>query len=419
MNLKRINQYKYIVALIFSTGLTALLNFIVQIYVARNSSSEIFGIFSIYNSILLMALPLLTVGMGHFFIKKYSEILILDKRIDINSLILILISSFCGFILLNVFFNFYYKSVSWLIILLLSFGVLGYAYHELIQSYFVGIQNKKKLIIWQPYLHIVRFFSVVIVVIFFEKINFNGLALFSIIFSLFICISIYIIKDKIFDFRVVNLSRTVIISNFKESFWFGLVGFLYILYSQVNILYVGKYLSAEMAGYFNIGHTFVLLSLIIPNTIYYKFLLPKLHYFAKNDVEKLNGIYKFGSFISFISGCFVLFFIYTYSDLLISLIYGEKFLIANDIFKKIILSIPFFYLSIHLGVFSYLGRNQKYKVLVLTIVTLFSLILNYVMVVKFGVEGSALSLSIVVLLMTVLYAFINYFFVFKKLSKGV
>lgn len=416
---RKIFEYKYIFALISSTALTALLNFFVQIYVARNSSSEVFGIFSTYNSILLMVLPLLTVGMGHFFIKKYSENIILDRKVDINSFFLILISSFFGLIFLNIFFNFYYKSVSWGIILLLSFGVVGYAYHELIQSYFVGVQDKKKLVVWQPYLHVVRLISIVLVVLFLKKIDFNGLAIFSLVFGLFICFSIYVVKESFLDLRMIDLSRKKIISNFKESFWFGLVGFLYILYSQVNILYVGKYLSVEMAGYFSIGHTFVLLSLIIPNTIYYKFLLPKLHYFARNNINKLAEIYKFGFIISFAFGCLISFFLYIFSEILIGFIYGDKFLIADDVFKKIILSIPLFYLSIHLGVFSYLGHNQKYKVLVLSIVTLFSLIFNYVMVLKFGVEGSALSLSIVVLLMTILYACINHFFVFKNLAKGV
>lgn len=419
MDIKKFKQYEYIVALILSTGLTALLNFIVQIYVARNSSAEIFGVFSTYNSILLMILPLLTIGMGHFFIKKYSEKLASDSKIDINSLFLILTSSVFGLILLNIFLNNYYQFSNWKVMLLLSFGVLGYAYHELIQSYFVGVQNKNKLIVWQPYLHVVRLISIMLVVFFFGEIDFNRLAFFSAIFGLLMCISIFKIKDEVFFIRRIDLSRRIIIDNLKESFWFALVGFLYILYSQVNILFVGKYLSSEVAGYFNIGHTFVLLSLIVPNTIYYRFLLPKLHYLAINNADKLNVIYKLGCFISLAFGCFVFGILYVFSDFLISVIYGDKFLIADEIFKKIVLSIPLFYLSIHLGVFSYLGSNQKYKVLVLTIVTLFSLILNYVMVLKWGVEGSALSLSLIVMLMTVLYAFINHFFVFKNLSKGV
>lgn len=412
-------QYKYIIYLIASTGLTAFLNFLVQIYIARNSSSEFFGIFSTYNSILLMSLPLLTMGVGHFFIKKYSEDNVLDKKIDINSLILILISSVLGLCLLNIFLNIYYQGVNKFIIFFISCGVLGYAYHELIQSYFVGVQSKKNLIIWQPYLHVIRFFSIFLVIFYFKTLTFEGLAFFSLIFSFLVCITIFILKEKIFDLKKNHISKNIILNNLKESFWFGLVGFLYILYSQINILYVGKYLSSELAGFFNIGHTFVLLSLIIPNTIYYKFLLPKLHFFAKNDIAKLKKIYSIGVFLSLVSGFFIALFLYMFSDMIIGLVYGNKFLVASDIFKNIILSIPLFYLSIHLGVFSYLGDAQKYKVLVLTIVTFFSLIFNYFMVVKFGIEGSALSLSVVVFVMAILYACINHFFIFKKLFKGV
>lgn len=402
MGFDSVMQYKYLIYLIASTGFTAFLNFLVQIYIARNSSSEFFGIFSTYNSILLMSLPLLSMGVGHFFIKKYSENFIVDRKIDINSFILILISSVLGVILLNIFLNIYYPNVNKIIIFFLSLGVLGYAYHELIQSYFIGIQAKKSLIIWQPYLHIIRLLSIFFVIFYFKKLDFNGLAFFSIIFSFLICVTIFLLKEKLFDLKNSHISKIIIINNLKESFLFALVGFLYILYSQVNILYVGKYLSSELAGFFNIGHTFVLLSLIIPNTIYYKFLLPKLHYFAKNDVAKLKKIYKIGSILSLIGGISVALFLYVFSDIIISLVYGDKFLVASYIFKKIILSIPLFYLSIHLGVFSYLGDAQKYKVLVLIIVTLFSLIFNYFMVLKFGIHGSALSLSIVVLVMTIL-----------------
>ncbi|WP_171294639.1 polysaccharide biosynthesis C-terminal domain-containing protein, partial [Acinetobacter indicus] len=83
-------------------------------------------------------------------------------------------------------------------------------------------------------------------------------------------------------------------------------------------------------------------------------------------------------------------------------------------FKIIILSIPFFYLSIHLGIYSYLGGSQKYKALVLFIVTIFSLITNFILIDFYGILGAAVSLVLVAIIMSILYHFLNRFVLFNK-----
>ncbi|WP_158650873.1 oligosaccharide flippase family protein, partial [Acinetobacter indicus] len=294
-------NFNNIFYMLISTGLTSLLNFLTQIYVARNSTSEMFGVFSIYSTIILIAFNLINLGLGHFYVKKYSQDKIYNK-IDINSSFIFFISCSIGMIFLSIFLYYFFENIGFWNCFFLSFGVIGYCVHELIQSYYVGIQKKNKIFLWQPILHFVRLVVLFFVFLFLGSLNFYSLGLFCLMYSSLIIIIVYFNKKNIFDFYSEIFSFSKVKYILKSSIWFAVVGSLYVLYSQFSILYIGKVLSPNLAGYFNIGYTFVILSLLLPNTFYYKILLPKMHSWFVNDKNKLKKIYYLGVILSLIFG---------------------------------------------------------------------------------------------------------------------
>ena len=418
MIVKNSIEYKYIFALISSTALTALLNFVVQVYMARYSSVDVFGQYSIYTTTILIMFNVINLGLGHYYIKEFSQNSG-DDKIEINSFLILLSSMVFGFFIISLIFIYLFPGFDYYLIFLLGSGVVGYALHEIIQSYYVGIQNKNKLIVWQPLLQIFRCIVLFVLIFIFGKLDFKLLSIFSFSFSFLILLIIFLMRNKIFylnrgDFSIVKIKKIL-----KNSIWFGMVGFLYVLYSQFGIIYVGKKLSAELAGFFNIGYTFVLLSLIIPNTFYYRFLLPKLHGWILYDKIKLKKSYTVGALLAFVTGTVISLFLIITSNFIVKNFYGENYLDAVNVFKIIVVSIPFFYLSIHFGVYSYLGGAQKYKVAVLLIVTIFSLLINYVSIENYGINGAAASLIVITFFMAVLYWCLNYFFIFNKILRDV
>lgn len=407
-----------IIGLILSSGMAAIFSFLLQVIVARNSSLDFYGFFSSYSSIILMSIPISTLGLGHYLIKEYSIIQDDDEIIDINFIVVVIFSSFFGFILTAVLIYVFFSNIDLISALLISISVFSFCFHELTQSYLVGTRNKAKLILWQPYLNFIRFLSALVYILCLSLFDIQGLIWLSVLSLLLVLLPIYIFRNNSINNNISKLSRDRLVLNAKGGFWFCLVGVFYIIYSQVNIFYIGKMIEIKVAGYFNIGYTFLLMSLLLPNTIYYKYLLPKLHYWSKNDLKKLNNFYIWGGIYCFLSGCLVLLVLYFMAEFIVVNFYGSKFIEAVSVFKGVILSIPLFYLSIHLGVFSYLGNAQKYKVLVLFLVTIFSVFLNYFLILFYGLSGALVGFNLVIIFMSMVYFIINKFFVFNSL-RGV
>lgn len=402
----------YILLLLGSTGLTSVLNFLAQILIARNTQPYVYGIYSVYNTMLLMAVPLVTLGIGHYLIKINSEGRNNNEKLTLNYLFLLMISSALGFLLIFLFLFFYFEEIQWFSAFILSFGVLSYAYFELIQSYFIGSQNRRLLIIWQPYFHFIR---CVVLLFLIYIVGLRGdielVTIFTIITSLIIFLSIWFLRFRIMTYNKSNFQYNISLSIFSNSIWYALVGFLYLVYTQLSVVLVDYNLNSIWAGYYNIGMTFVLMSLILPNTLYYKYFLPKLHFYMKNNKNQLRYFYFKGAIASIFLGVGISCLLFFSSKYLILLFYGENYLLADSLFKIIIWVIPLFYLNIHLGVFTLLGDFQKYKFYVLLLVSIVSVSLNIVLIKYFGAFGSAYSLFMVLLIMAIAYCYVNKRFV--------
>lgn len=407
---------RYLILLIFSTGFTALLNFIIQVYIARNSSEYVFGFYSVYTTLVLMGIPLITMGLSDLILKKLSEENNKISRLDINFLILILIYTALGFLFLFLIFIWYFRDfgLGLKYYLFMVFGVFSYVFHELYLSYLIGNDRKAFVLFWQPLLHLIRFLALIVLFFLYKIINMGAIVEASLVTSIILFLIIVYNFKNIFLIKLSDLSCNKIFFIFNNGFWFGLSGIFYIIYSQISSLYVGRFCSVEEAGYFNIGYTFLLMSLIIPNTIYAKFLLPKLHKAALENSEYLKYIYRKGAFILFFSGLLIATILYLTSEYILLYFYGEKYLVANSIFRRIIISIPLFYLVIHYGIYSYLNGFQKYKALVLGVTTIFSVILNYFLVNSFGVNGAALGVALVLFLLILLYGYLNEKLIFRN-----
>ncbi|RKG48571.1 hypothetical protein D7V68_08175 [Acinetobacter cumulans] len=404
---------RYLLLLITSTGLTALLNFLFQIGIAKNTSPQVYGAYSTYLTLSLISIPLITVGISNYLIKFFSEEGE-EKRIDINLITLILLSSLLGLIVINFIFNFYFDGFGSLIAFLLSFGVLAFAYHEIYLSYLVGCENKKYIIFWQPILHFFRFLILMLFLYMYATLDFSKLAWLSFFVSILIIIFVVLSFRSKVSLNIKKLSIKKIGEVASKSIWFGLIGFLYILYSQINIVYIDRLIGSVEAGYFNIGYTFLLMSLILPTTFYNKYLLPKLHRLYKTDKSELKRIYIKGSFYSLIFGLIFCMCLNFLAENIVLMFYGVQYFDSIIFFKYIVFAIPLFYLSIHVGIFSYLGGFQKYKVYGLFFVTLVSLLINYILILNFGVIGSIVGLNIVIMILTIVYVILNKFFIFNE-----
>ncbi|MCX2477730.1 oligosaccharide flippase family protein [Pedobacter sp. MC2016-15] len=115
-----------------------------------------------------------------------------------------------------------------------------------------------------------------------------------------------------------------------------------ILFWRSATIIISKYLTAaDVANYeisYKIFSIFTMLCIVASTTIYPRFV--KL--IAANDYEKIRSLY---SVISMGFGLFVIFsyaFMYSFSDILITLIFGDKFLTAGNCMKEMFLTLIVF-----------------------------------------------------------------------------
>lgn len=115
-----------------------------------------------------------------------------------------------------------------------------------------------------------------------------------------------------------------------------------ILFWRSATIIISKYLTAaDVANYeisYKIFSIFTMLSIVASTTIYPRFV--KL--IASNDYEGIRSLY---SIISMGFGLFVVFsyaFMYSFSDLLITFIFGHKFLLAGQCMKEMFLTLLVF-----------------------------------------------------------------------------
>lgn len=389
-----------ILYLVFSVFIGAGSGFLVQLYLAQKLSVYDYGIYtSIINLINLIA-PLIAFGVSSFLLRAYSEegnYASRWMRSVIQSLILTTIIGFTilqswsyyknGFeyyFLIYCFFFIYMVSVSYN-----SFTTLKYQLEE----------NYKLLSLWQLAPKFLMLVMLILVVTIKGPSVYNVAIAYSLSGIIVILMSIVSLKQMVTgQIKLYTSSEAKkydandnIVTLLKNSYPYGLSGLFYLIYYQSDILILSYYLDYTEVGYYGFSLVFVTSVCLIPSVYYLTYRLKKIHTLAKNDRLSLKSTYNSHIKYSLIIGLlfYVIFIICI--EPFITIVFANKYQPAIYILYGLALYIPIKFLTLNSDSIMHTEGLVEIKVRIMGFAALFNIIINFLLIPKFGITGAIIS----------------------------
>ncbi len=361
----------------------------VSVWLIRYLGPTKFGEYNYSISYVYLFGAIASLGLDGLVIKE-----LVDNRYSSNSLLgTTFVLKFCGSILALcfIFFSLFFLDLDtelYKIILIVSIN----NFLQLFNSIELFFQSKvlSKYIVWSNVFSLLLSNLIKIVLIYFEFdfIYFVYAYLFDSIIIAFSYLFIYFkggynVLEWKFDFAIANYliknSWTLIISSLFVSIYF-----------KIDLVLIEIYSSLKSVGYYSaavkLSELWYFVPIIISNTVFPSLIKIRKINFSLFQ-EKLQSLFVFLIWLGILLSLFTTIF----GDHIIQIIYGDKYNgIANVLITHIWTSIFVFY-GVAWSNWMILENNQKtmMKIQVMSLIT--NLILNVVLIPKFGILGSALA----------------------------
>lgn len=200
---------------------------------------------------------------------------------------------------------------------------------------------------------------------------------------------------------------------------FGLAGIFYLIYFQSDIILLKYMVGNEAAGVYNVAFVIIAAVYILPNVIYQKFLLPKIHRWANHDRELFYRVYRKGNWLMLALGSLAMLGIWLLAPWGIPILFGDNYTGAVLPLTVLALAVPARFLSSSAGAALSTQGHMIRKIYIMSIAALINVILNILTIPLIGVLGAAASTvitEIILVVMLQVYAVRKVFLEFKILS---
>lgn len=204
----------------------------------------------------------------------------------------------------------------------------------------------------------------------------------------------------------VKIVREII----KLSWPLSIQSFIWIIYSQIDRVFIGYFLSPSQVGIYVASFSIVLLLSFLPQAFSYQALPTFSKLFSKNDKSAYKLTYQKVSKVLFLVSFPLLVCISIFAKEIITVLYGNDYI--DGALVLVILNIGYFSRCI-IGPASEslvtIGKTQKPMIATLA-GCIANVILNLLLIPRFGIYGAAIATSISVVLSEIFMGFFNYKF---------
>ena len=192
-------------------------------------------------------------------------------------------------------------------------------------------------------------------------------------------------------------------NTFKHAIPFGTSDFLSQLYGRIDIVLIGFLLGESFAGIYNVGYRIVFFLLFIPRfaSITLFPIVSKLYHESKFEFKKMYN--KSVNMMTVIGLPFSVGLCLIAPDF-VKLVFGSKFYESSAILR--ILSAIFLLscLSNLMEVFLMASDNQKARAKLQSVATIVSVVLNFILILLFKIDGAAVAVVLSSLFLVVIFA---------------
>ncbi|OAD46834.1 hypothetical protein LPB303_00865 [Polaribacter atrinae] len=379
-------------------------------WVARYLGPETFGLLAYSNSLVALFLPIGMIGLNDIAVKEFVNA---KNNVEIGKILgtAFLMKLFFGLVsflilILFVFLNKDFLEIRFLILIFSSFLILQSL--EVFDFYFQS-QVKSKFVVYSRIIAVsiscilkivlielnatVAYFAIVIVLEFFITHLFT-----------FLYFNKSKIKVSIFDF-----DKNYVLSLLKKSWPLFLSGMMYIVYTKIDQIMVKDILGAKDAGLYAVSISLSEVWYFIPNIIAVSFFPAILFYKTKDKkiyYKRITNLYSLLFWLAVFLSLFITFF----GEWIIEKLYGNSYLQSYKILSIYIWSNIFFFFTTISSKWLVAEGFYMHSFYRNILGAILNIILNIILIHKFGLTGAALSTLIS-------YAFVGLFYdlFFKEL----
>lgn len=191
---------------------------------------------------------------------------------------------------------------------------------------------------------------------------------------------------------------------------YALLGFFYFGFFQSNIIFINIFLSESAVAIYNAAFTVISLTFIFPTIVLSQLFNPKLHFWIKHDFEKVRVLFQKGSKWMLLFGVLIGGILMVLNDFVINILFGEKFLESATILSILLIIIPIRYIQAVSDAIMNTENQINIKSMIFFCVFIVSILLNILIIPKFGLYGVVISsISSEVLLLLLTYVFCRRF----------
>ncbi len=391
---------------IFLSGISALW----LIYLARNSSIDIFGRYNFVNSYIGLFSFLPDLGVGLIVIreiasKKKDAGLLLGNSFILNFLLSLF--AFVVILLVTVPLKMSYQVSVLVVIAALTLFIS--TIRSVAMFYFEGVEK----MVYPAILNALN--SLLLIVFGFVGFSVSGIlgifvgmllaTIVSLLVSWGILISKFIIPKFKFDSK---LARHL----FLEGLPLGIAAFASLIYSKIDSIIVNQMLGERAVGIYSAATPFVFASIQLLNVPFMVAVFPALSRLSSGGKKEFIGSIKnslsiillwsipFSIGVSIFAG-------------LVPLVFGSKYSGAVPILRVLIFYVPFACLSALLYKILIILRKQRVYMLISIVGALISVGLSFVFISRFSVMGAAIASVSTQIILLFIYAVV----VFNLLRK--
>lgn len=386
--------------------------FLLSAFLSRYLSVVDYGLFSTQIVAAGIVILISEFGASQTLLKLFSKNENDFVAIFANALLFILFSTLlfsCVFVIILIMFNI--TSFSLQSLIFLSIYIFSQVLNNVVIVTFQFEDKFFHMSVLKLYLPFLRLVTLLLMAYCFKyEIVLNQVFnIYGIVGAISILLSLIFINSffQKNNFNCHNLKQMTLIplQFFNETKFFGISIFASYIYTQISLVMINIILGNESAGYFQPANLIYLSISILPAVFYQSFFALRLHNWANRNMQKLKKSFFVGNIVMFLIGLFISAFIFLFANDIIYLVFGDTYVGQSTLILKIIsLSFPFIFMSYNMGAILNTRSLIEIKYKISIIIAFTALILNFVLISKYGIIGAA----IVYLLINFILCFLYY-----------
>lgn len=404
--------------------------FLTQVLLARELGPSALGVFAASLGMVMLVAPLASFGVGGFWLRMFGQEGWQGRRWLGSSLRYTALTTILVFSALLVWAVVGpHDATTRSILIVLSMHLLGQVAVELVNAKLQLEERYLSLAMWQLLPHLLRLLFVALFA--FAMVNLMTLQSIAIsyasiavgMFSLG-CVVMWRLYHGQFSLQGHGASlaiqstepTTATMKQVAAQSWpFGLAGVFYMIYFQSDIILLKYIKGDEAAGIYNVAFVIMAAIYILPNVIYQKFLMPKIHRWANSDRDMFYQVYRKGNWVMLLLGLVAMLAIWLLTPWGVRVLFGDSYADAVPVLAILALAAPIRFMSNNVGAALVTKDHMKQKVGYMALVAIFNILLNFLLIPSYGIEGAAIATLISEAILLTAYYFYAIKMVFPKI----